>query len=85
LLGLLAAAAACWDCLLLLLLAAAAAACCCCCLLLLAMNFCAGDSNECPFSNEMSIYFRFSKNGHSLCQKNSIGHAKIFREFLYFY
>jgi hypothetical protein len=74
-------AAAC-CCLLLLLLAAA----CCCCLLLLAalaMNFYAGDSNECPFSNEMSINFRFSKNGHSLCPKNSIGHAGFFRELLY--
>jgi hypothetical protein len=36
-----------------------------------AMNFCAGDSNECPFTVEMLIYFRFSKNGHSLCQKKA--------------
>jgi hypothetical protein len=48
-----------------------------------AMNFCAGNLNECPFTAEMSIYFRFSKNGHSLCQKNSIGHAGFFHEFLY--
>jgi hypothetical protein len=47
--------------------------------------FYAGDSNECPFTTEISIYFCFSKNGHSLCQKNSIGHAEIFCEFLYFY
>jgi hypothetical protein len=45
-----------------------------------AINFCAGDLNECSFTNEMSIYFCFSKNGHSL---HHIGHAKIFREFLY--
>jgi hypothetical protein len=43
-----------------------------------AMNFCAGNLNECPFITAMSIYFRFSKNGHSLSKKkNSIGHAKI--------
>jgi hypothetical protein len=34
-----------------------------------AMKFCAGNLNECPFTTKMSIYFRFSKNGHSLCQK----------------
>jgi hypothetical protein len=33
------------------------------------MNLYAGNLNECPFTAEMSIYFRFSKNGHSLCQK----------------
>jgi hypothetical protein len=46
-------------------------------------NLYAGNLNECPFTAEMSIYFRFSKNGHSLCQKNSIGHAGFFRELLY--
>jgi hypothetical protein len=35
------------------------------------MNFCAGDSNECPFSNEMSIYFRFCKMGTPYVQKTA--------------
>jgi hypothetical protein len=52
-------------------------------LVYLCYEFCARNLNECPFTAEMSIYFHFSKNGHSLCQKNSIGHARFFREFFY--
>jgi hypothetical protein len=48
-----------------------------------AMSLYAGNLKECPFNAEMSIYFHFSNNGHSICQKNSIGHAGFFRELLY--
>jgi hypothetical protein len=37
-----------------------------------AMNFCAGDLNECPFIAEISIYFRFSKNRHSLLKVHTL-------------